>query len=161
MKSIIVLIATFLVIQVSQAQLTATAVCPPFDTNLLDGKINKATPNSTLGEIKSMFVCFTEVNDSSVSGCTQVGYKDNGLYFYPGRNYIEIHDNYTGKMTPSLMGANRNNLFNILGYPKLKDTGWDAFQMQYGTLILYFNKSGNVNKIQVSTKSTASLKLCE
>jgi hypothetical protein len=59
------------------------------------------------------------------------------------------------------MGASRSTLFNIFGHPKIKDTGWDAFQMGYGTLILYYNKAGKINKIQISSRTTDVIKLCE
>jgi len=60
-----------------------------------------------------------------------------------------------------MMGASRSSLFNWLGFPKIKDVSWDAFQTKYGILILYYNKAGKVNKLQLSSKSTDTIKLCE
>ncbi len=59
------------------------------------------------------------------------------------------------------MGANRNGLFKMLGNPKLKDENWDAFEMAYGLLVLHYTKAGKVNLIQMTTKSTETLSLCE
>jgi hypothetical protein len=59
------------------------------------------------------------------------------------------------------MGVSRNNLFKILGYPKMKDVSWDAFQTKYGILILHYNKANKINKLQLSSKTTDTIKLCE
>ena len=59
------------------------------------------------------------------------------------------------------MGASRTNLFKMLGNPAMKDLDWDAFQLRYGTLVLYYSKAGKVNKIQISSKGTETLKLCD
>ena len=58
------------------------------------------------------------------------------------------------------MGANRKNLFNWLGNPKIRDENWDAFEMAYGTLVLHYNAKGNVRLIQFSSKGTDALSLC-
>ena len=62
---------------------------------------------------------------------------------------------------PALMGASRSGLFSMLGHPKLKDAAWDAYQMGYGTLILYYNAAGKINKIQMCSKGTDAIKLCQ
>jgi hypothetical protein len=59
------------------------------------------------------------------------------------------------------MGASRNGLFKWLGHPKLKDDTWDAFETQYGCLILYYNAASKVKMIRFSTRTTDELKLCE
>jgi hypothetical protein len=52
-------------------------------------------------------------------------------------------------------------LFKWLGYPKMKDASWDAFQTKYGILITYYNKAGKINKLQLSSRTTDTIKLCE
>ena len=145
------------------AQLKAKSSCPPFNVDVLDGRVNILLPSSTNGEVKGRFPCFTSTQDeSNTTGCGgNVMYNDKDIYFYTGRDYIEIREKFKGKLSLPLMGAARNSLFKLLGLPKIKDTGWDAFQTAYGTLILYYNKNAKVNKIQMSTKSTASIQLCE
>jgi hypothetical protein len=59
------------------------------------------------------------------------------------------------------MGAGRGSLFKVLGYPKMKDISWDAFQTKFGILILYYNKANKINKLQISYKNTDTIKLCE
>jgi hypothetical protein len=147
----------------SSGQLKTTTLCPVMTVDILDGKVNELYSSSTMGEIKSKFPCYTSIEEGNASpGCGgAIFYKDRDIYFYTGRGYIEIREKFKGKLSIPLMGASRNGLFKTLGHPKIKDVNWDAYQMAYGTLVLYFNKAGKVNKLQFSTKSTESLSLCE
>ena len=147
---------------VSVAQLKTTPVCPPVQVEIISGNVNKLSPKSTLGEVKITLPCFSEViEEPTGTSCKAVIYKDRGLYFYPERNYIEIRENFDGKMNPKLIGADRKSLFSMLGYPKIKDITWDAFQMEYGILILYYDKTNKINKIQISSKTVDNIKLCD
>jgi len=146
----------------ANAQLNAKAACPPFIVDVLAGSVNDLVPKSAIVEIKTMLPCFSEiVEKDSVSKCAGVFYADRDIRFYTARQYIEIGEKFKGKLTPALMGANRTSLFSMLGHPKLKDAAWDAFQTGYGTLILYYNTSGKINKIQMCSKGTDAIKLCE
>ena len=148
--------------QLAYAQLNATPVCPSFTVDVLAGSVNDLVPKSAIVEVQTKFPCFSEmVEKDSVSKCAGVFYPDKSVNFYTGRQYIEIGEKFKGKITPALMGASRTGLFNILGHPKLKDAAWDAFQMGYGTLILYYNAAGKINKIQMCSKGTDAIKLCQ
>jgi hypothetical protein len=163
MKSILITIACIIAGQVANAQLKTTTVCPVFKVDVLEGQLNDdLNPKSTAGEIKTIFPCFSEmVEEESTTKCAGIFYKDKDIYFYPARNYIEIRQNFKGKLSLPLMGASRGSLFKWLGHPKLKDANWDAFQTKYGILILYYNKAGKINKLQMSSKGTDTIKLCE
>jgi hypothetical protein len=145
------------------AQLKTTTVCPAIIVNILDGRVNELDPNSTIGEIKSKLPCFSTAEEESPAAKCGGGvfYKDRDIDFFTGRDYVEIREKFKGKLSIPLIGASRNSLFKWLGHPKIKDVNWDAFQMSYGTLILYYNKAGKINKLQFSTKSTDALRLCE
>lgn len=145
------------------AQLKTTALCSTFVVDILAGKVNSIEPEFTQTQIKQSFPCFTsEEAESPASKCGGgIFYKDKDIYFYTGRDYIEIREKFKGKISLPLMGASRNSLFKWLGHPKIKDVSWDAFQTAYGTLILYYTKAGKINKIQFSNKSTETLNLCE
>jgi len=148
--------------QLATAQLVAKPVCPPFTVDIMDGSVNGLFPKSAIVEVQTTFPCYTSmVEKDSVTKCAGVFYSDRDINFYTNRRYIEIGEKFKGKLTPALMGASRGGLFNLLGYPKLKDAGWDAFQMGYGCLVLYYNAAGKINKIQISNKSIDALKLCE
>jgi hypothetical protein len=164
MKKIIsVFIAAASILQV-QAQLkTAAPVCPTFSIDILEGKINNdLSTKSTLGEVKTSFPCFTElVEEPTAAKCGGVFYKDKDIYFYSDRGYFEIREKFKGKLSLPLMGAARGSLFKWLGYPKMKDASWDAFQTKYGILIAYYTKAGKINKLQLSSRTVDTIKLCE
>lgn len=145
------------------AQLKVTDACPPFSVDVLEGNINRLHPKSTSSEIMKTFPCQTGVEEKkdSTGICQGVFYKNKGVNFFTGRNYIEINNTYKGKMTPALMGAARGSLFSTLGHPKMKDVEWEAFQTKYGTLIVYYTKANRISKIQMTTKSTDNIKLCD
>ena len=162
MKISFLIFTVMLTGQLATAQLKAKSVCPNFTVDVLDGSVNGLFPKSAIVEIQALFPCFTGMFEKdSVTKCGGVFYADRDINFYTGRRYIEIGEKFKGKITPALMGASRNSLFNLLGYPKLKDAGWDAFQMGYGALVLYYNAAGKINKIQISNKAIDMLKLCE
>lgn len=163
MKTILVVIVSFFLAQLTQAQLKKSATCPVFTVDVLYGKINEGlNPQSTIGEIQKNFPCFTDLQDQPGPGkCAGIFYKDKDIYFFTERDYIEIGPNFKGKLSLPLMGASRKGLFKTLGNPIMKDVSWDAFRLRYGTLVLHYNKAGKVNKIQISNRGTETLKLCD
>jgi hypothetical protein len=144
-------------------QLKTTPVCKTFEVDVLEGTINNdLSVKSTLGEIKTTFPCFTTVTDENGGkGCGGVFYKDKDINFFTERGYIEVGNKFKGKLSLPLMGAGRNTLFKWLGYPKVKDVLWDAFQTKYGILILYYNKTNKIIKLQMSHYGTDTIRLCE
>ncbi|MFN8253908.1 MAG: hypothetical protein U0V75_18685 [Ferruginibacter sp.] len=142
---------------------TSAPVCKGFEVNVLEGTINSdLSTKSTISEVKSTFPCFTNaVDESGGTGCGGVFYKDKDISFKTERGYIEIGEKFKGKLSLPLMGASRGSLFKWLGYPKLKDNSWDAFQTKYGILIAYYNKAGKINKLQMSHYGTDNIRLCE
>jgi hypothetical protein len=162
MKTLLTLSALIISIFL-QAQLKTSKVCPAIYVDILDGKVNGLETDFTQGQIKKALPCFTtaeEENSSSKCGGL-IAYKDKDVYFYTGRDYVEIRDKFKGKLSIPLMGAVLNALFKWLGHPKIKDISWDAYQTQYGTLVLYFNKANRINRILFSKKSTDTMTLCE
>jgi hypothetical protein len=162
MKKTLLFLALSVSFNAAQAQLKTTIACASFTVDLLNGKVNDLYPTSTNGEVKGKFPCFTSTEDEVASSkCGgNVFYKDKDIYFYTGRDYVEIGERFKGKLSIPLMGAARTGLFKWLGHPKIKDVNWDAFTMAYGTLVLYY-RGGKVNKIQFSTKSSDTMSLCE
>lgn len=165
MKSILLLTSLFLLGTAAFSQLKSSTqgTCSTFIVDLLDGKINGAEPDFTQGEIKRILPCSTsEEPENNTSKCGGlVSYKDKDVYFYTGRNYVEIREKFKGKLSIPIMGAARNSLFKWLGNVKMRDPNWDAYQTSYGLLIVYFNKAGKINKIQFTTEGTETLNLCK
>jgi hypothetical protein len=163
MKKLFFILTIITTASATKGQLKTTPVCPAFSVDVLEGTINNdLSTKSTLGEVKTTFPCFTGLTETSAgNGCIGAFYKDKDISFFTERGYIEIGEKFKGKMSLPLIGASRNSLFKWLGYPKVKDVNWDAFQTKYGILILYYNKAGKINKLQLSSKSTDTIKLCE
>jgi hypothetical protein len=163
MKMIAILLTGIFCVQLLQAQLKTTPVCPPFAVDVLEGTVNEMIfTYSGIAEIEKKFPCFTSATEeTNGSTCGGVFYKDKDIYFFTERDYIEVGEHFKGKLSLPLMGAARNSLFSRLGNPAIKDVTWDAFQTKFGILVLYYNKANKVNKLQFSNKNTESLKLCE
>jgi hypothetical protein len=163
MKNFILIVACMAFSIITQAQLKTTPICPTISVDVLDGRVNELLIKSTVGQIKAKLPCFTSAEEESETAKCGGGvfFKDKDIYFYTGRDYIEIGPNFKGKLSIPLMGAPRTGLFKWLGNPKIKDVNWDAFTTAYGILIVYYNKAGKINKIQISNQSTDTIKLCE
>lgn len=161
MKSICLALCCLTISLHSISQLKAKVVCPPFEVDILDGKVNSYKASVGAGEIKARFPCFTSATNDSAKCGEAVYYKDKDITFYTGRDYIEIGEKFKGKLSVPLIGAARGGLFKVLGHPKIKDDTWDAFQTSFGTLVLHYNKANKVRLIQFSTRGTETLTLCE
>ncbi|HXR83455.1 MAG TPA: hypothetical protein VN722_04040 [Hanamia sp.] len=164
MKTLLLCIPALLLSFIVTAQLKTTIKCPQFEVNILKGYVNdQILPTSTNGEITRIFPCATQVEEAgTTSKCgAAVYYKDKDISFYTDRDYIEIGPNFKGKLSLPLMKAPRNGLFKWLGSPQVKEATWDAFQTQYGLLILYYNKANRVDKIQFSTQNAGNIRLCQ
>ncbi|MEO7524574.1 MAG: hypothetical protein ABIT58_10795 [Ferruginibacter sp.] len=148
--------------QVANAQLKASNSCAPFTIDFIDGSVNGLYPESPLGEVQIKLPCFTElILEPSQTGCAGAFYRDKGIFFYTYRDYIEINNKFTGTMSFPLMGADRNSLFKWLGNAQTKDAAWDAYQMRHGILVVFFDGTGKINKIILSSKGVTSLRMCD
>lgn len=162
MRTSSLLLMCIFISQLSNAQLKTSSNCPPISIDLLDGSVNKMRPESPWGEIYAKLPCFTEaIEEPSATGCAGVFLRDKGVNFYTYRDYIEVTSKFTGTMTPSIMGADHNSLFKILGLPQVKDLAWDAYQMRYGVLVVFFDKDGKINRLILSSKTVLSLRPCD
>ena len=151
-------------VQATLAQLQVKSTCPPIEVDIMNGKVNGDVKASFIvAEIKARIPCFTSFEEETTT--TKCGggvyYKDKDISFYTERDYIEIGPKFKGKLSMPVMGALRGGMFKWFGNPAMKDANWDAFQMSYGTLILYYNAAKKVNKILLSTRGTDTIKLCE
>lgn len=163
MKMLLFICLSLVSILPATAQLKTKPICPELLVDVLDGKVNGIRPDFTPDRVKVLLPCFTSsAGDKDSSKCgSNVFYQDKDIYFYTGRYYIQIGPKFKGKFTIPIMGASRKNLFNWLGNPKLKDDTWEAYQTNYGCLVLHFDSTSKVNMIQFSTLGTEGLNLCE
>ena len=163
MKNVFLLFFALSLMAGAQAQLKVKTTCAALYVDILDGKVNGMKADATQNDIKDKLPCFTSSEEEGTAAKCGSGvfYKDKDIYFYTQRDYVEIGEKFQGKLSIPIMGANRNTLFKWLGNPKLKDTNWDAYVMNYGTLVLHYTPAGKVKQIQFSTKGTDLLQLCE
>jgi hypothetical protein len=166
MKRALSLVLTMSFLSVAMAQLKPKTKCPDFYVDVLNGTVNEVKANYAYAELKDKFPCFTSVEEEGPNAKCGGGifFKDKDIYFYTKRNYIEIGPKFIGKTSIPLLGTKRNSLFKSLGNPKMKDDLWDAYEMQYGTLVLHYDvasPAGKVKFFQFSTLSTDALNLCE
>ena len=165
-KRLTLIIAFMGLLSAGMAQLKAKVKCPDLYIDVLNGTVNDIKPNNTQLEIKEKFPCFTSAEDESNAAKCGGGiyFKDKDLYFYTKRKYVEVGPKFLGKTSILLLGTKRNSLFSKLGNPKIKDDLWDAYEMQYGTLVLHYDVAGAAGKVkffQFSTLGTEELNLCE
>jgi len=164
MKTIICFLIALSCIIGANAQLKVKPKCDEFYVDILGGTVNTMRPDYTNGQIKEKMPCYTSTVEEGTAGAkcgATISYKDKDVYFFTDRDYIAIKEKFKGKMSMPLFATMRKGMFKYLGRPALKDDAWEAFQTAYGVVVLYYSKAGKVNKIQMTTKSTATLQLCE
>ena len=161
MKNVFFLFFSFAIFLSAGAQLKVRPMCTDFVVDVLDGKVNGVHPDFTTAQIKTKLPCFTSEEPSTSKCGGAIYFKDRDVVFYTGKEYVEIGPKFKGKLSLPLMGGKRGTFFKMLGNPKLKDKDWDAFDTQYGCLILYYNSASKVRMIRFSTKATDEINLCE
>jgi len=161
MKNIFFLFFSITIFLSASAQLKVRPMCTDFVVDLLDGKVNGVHPDFTTAQIKTKLPCFTSEEPATSKCGGAIYFKDRDVVFFTEREYVEIGPKFKGKLSLPLMGGKRGTFFKLLGNPKLKDKDWDAFDTQYGCLILYYNTASKVRMIRFSTKTTDQINLCE
>jgi hypothetical protein len=166
MKYTLVILLALGLTSAASAQLRAKSKCPDFYVDILNGTVNDLKPNNTQTEIKEKFPCFSGAEEESETAKCGGGifFKDKDIFFYTRRKYVEIGPKFIGKTSFPLLGTKRGSLFSKLGNPKVKDDLWDAFETQYGTLVLHYDVAGAAGKVkyfQFSTLGTEQLNLCQ
>lgn len=162
MKYAFLLLAMLSVSLITVAQLKTKPDCGVITVDVYKGWINEAKPNADPEQIKAKLPCFTSADkEGNESGCGGgVYYDDKGICFYVQRDYVVITDAFKGKFTVPVLGAKSDDLFVRFGNPKVKDANWEAYQMAFGIMIVYYNMKGVINKVILSTKSTDEIDLC-
>ncbi|HEV2481424.1 MAG TPA: hypothetical protein VGS79_17250 [Puia sp.] len=166
MKQLLSIAVFMSILSVGMGQLKAKVKCPDLYVDVLNGTVNDIKPNYTQKEIKEKFPCFTSAEDESEAAKCGGGifFKDKDLFFYTKRKYVEVGPRFIGKTSIPLLGTKRGSLFTKLGNAKIKDDLWDAYEMQYGTLVLHYDVAGaggRVKFFQFSTLGTDELNLCQ
>jgi len=161
-KSILLFLSFIAIINFVTAQLKAKPSCGAFLVDILNGTVDNVKPDAVIELIKQKFPCFSSEDQEATGKCgSALYYKEQDIKFFIRRQYIEIGPAFKGKFSIPLMGEARGSMFKYFGNVKVKDASWDAYQTQYGTLVLHYNAANKVNLIQFTTKGTEELSLCE
>src|ERR1700742_902191 len=138
------------ILSVSMGQLKAKVKCPDLYVDILNGTVNDIKPNNTQIEIKDKFPCFTSAEDESETAKCGGGifFKTKDLFFYTKRKYVEVGPKFIGKTSIPMLGTKRGSHFSRFGNPKIKDDLWEAYETQYGTLVLHFDVAGPNGKVK-------------
>lgn len=169
MKQLLIFALSLCSLTSDMAQLKAKTKCPDLSIDVLNGTVNNQKPNYGWAEIKENIPCFTSAvaGESPEAKCgAAIFYKDKDVAFYTGirKHYIEVGPKFVGKCSIPILGTKRGSLFKTLGNPKIKDDLWEAYDMQYGILVLHYDvagAAGKVKKFQMSTESTETIELCQ
>ncbi len=162
MKHTVVFLLLVFAAFTASAQLKTKPDCGLITVDVHKGWINEVKPNDDPEQIKAKLPCFTSFEkEGDESGCGGgVYYDDKGICFYIQRDYVVITDAFKGKITVPLFGAKSDDLFVKFGNPKVKDANWEAYQMAFGIMIVYYNTKGTINKVILSTKGVDAIDLC-
>ena len=162
MKQIFISLLLLVTANIVSAQLKVKPDCGVVTVDVYKGWVNEVKPNADPEQMKVKLPCFTsfekEGNTSTCGG--GVFFDDKGIRFYTQRDYIVINNKFKGKFTAPVMGVKKANMFTRFGNPKMKDGNWEAYQMAYGIMIVYYSAAGISNKVIISTKTTDDIDLC-
>jgi hypothetical protein len=161
MKKTTLFVLLFSFSMIAAAQLKQKVSCPTFNIDYLDGTVNGIHTDYNQARIKESLTCFSSTEPDTTACGGKVVYKDQDITFFPKRRYVVIGEKYKGKQSLPLLNSKRGTLYKWLGHPKMKDVDWDAFQTQYGCLVLYYNKANIAKKIIFSKNGTETIQICD
>ena len=138
--------------------------------DLEKGLVNGLKPTMTMDSLKRMMPFYTsETEENPDYNCGGgVFYLNNDVYFYTGRDYIEIRTEFNGKMSHDILNHNIQEVTRQLGKPddQVKPGGDDEsimvvyYKKPYGCLRLNYNIStGNIYEIGIHSKPILESKM--
>jgi hypothetical protein len=120
---------------------TTTNSCSEIVFDLDTGTINGIKPTVSQDDVTAALPCFT---GSSPDGDRLHGmlynygggvyFNNHHFYFYTGSDFIEVRSDFTGKVSPRLLGASKERLNAAYGNPTLTSNGSYFYMMNYGCL---------------------------
>ena len=139
--------------------------CKKIQANLISGTVNGVKPTALMEAVKKKLPCFTgESEENDFANCGGgVFYLNDDIYFYTGRDYIEIREKFTGKTEPSLLGTYRDEVKSILGVADKEIDGGRVliYKKTYGALRVVFNMDDKCVEIGIHAVAPADVQLCE
>jgi hypothetical protein len=143
---------------------------PIFKVDLEKGLVNNLSPTTSMDSLKKLLPFFTsETAENPDYNCGGgVFYLNNDVYFYTGRDYIEIRTEFNGKLSHDILNRNIQEVTRQIGKPddQVKPGGDDEsimvvyFKKPYGCLRLnYTISTGNIYEIGIHMKPILDAKM--
>lgn len=141
--------------------------CPFMTADLKKGTVNSLAPRATQEQVKMKLPCFT--GESEEGGPMNCGggifFLKHEVYFYTGRDYIEIRRGFAGKLSIPVLGLSKHAAIAKLKMGKIIRTEMDGgdeyifFKTGYGCLFLKLSDA-KVVSVDLSAKKAADVELC-
>ena len=107
------------------------------------GTINGLKPTLSQDDVKAALPCFTgstpdgdRLNGMLYNYGGGVYFNNHNFYFYTGADFIEVRSDFTGTVSPNLLGASKERVNGAYGKPTLISKGSYFYMMSYGCLQL-------------------------
>jgi hypothetical protein len=120
---------------------TTTKSCSQVVFDLDKGTINGIKPTVSQEDVKAALPCFTgsspdgdRLNGMLYNYGGGVYFNNHNFYMYTGKDFIEVRSDFTGTVSPSLLGASKERLNGAYGRPTLISNGSYFYMMSYGCL---------------------------
>ncbi len=139
--------------------------CPQLDVNIKNGTVNGLAPTVTMAELKKVLPCFTaESEEGTGMNCGGgVFYSKHDIYFYTGRDYIELRSGFKGQVSVSVLGQSKEAVTSVLGKirKELQDGSYlyCFYKTNYGCLVVKFG-NGKAEKLMMWAKPVKDVVLC-
>ncbi|MCB1659623.1 MAG: caspase family protein [Pseudomonadales bacterium] len=115
--------------------------CQSVVFDLDTGTINGIKPTVSQDDVKAALPCFTgstpdgdRLNGMLYNYGGGVFFNNHNFYFYTGSDFIEVRSDFTGTVSPSLLGVSKERLNGAYGRPTLTSNGSYFYMMSYGCL---------------------------
>lgn len=120
--------------------------CAELHFDLRRGTLNGVPATATMDEVKRRLPCFTgesgETSEMNFGG--GVFFLNHDLFFYTGRNYIEVRRRFAGTVTPDVLGRPIADAQRVLGphARTLQGRGSMLFRAPFGCVEARLSRDG-------------------
>jgi len=165
-KNLLVLISALCLAGALPAQDEKKVKCKDIKASIIKGDVNGLTTESSMADVKKALPCFTgEGEEGGTANCGGgVFYRENEIYFYTSKDYIEIRSGFLGKLDTPLFGRDirqANDYFTKPVKTEEKSSGtYHYYKQKYGTLIIRTNDDA-IDLVQLWKSKWDEVVLCE
>jgi hypothetical protein len=140
--------------------------CEVVSIDVKKGTVNNINPKSTQQEVIKTFPCKTgqTADGSSINCGGGVFYSNLNIYFYTGKDNINVRKGYKGKCTIDVLDKNEKELTKIFGIPDgdlIDDekTKYTFYKTSYGCIV-FIIKDGKSTEFFMYGKNSEEVDIC-